>query len=211
MTGGADGHDAGRIDLDRPWRQVSWVVVDVEGNGQRPPDLVEAACLPVDAGAPGSARTWLVRPPRPITEPVRRIHGIGNADVAAAPAISIVAGEIRAALAGRVVIGHHVHVDLAVLGRELDGWVPPAHVDTLRLAKAVWPGLPSYGLDNLARAAQLPPPATAGTRHRAGYDAELTAALFITLAGTAGPDVTAAQLLALSSTPDTADDRTRLF
>lgn len=201
---GADcpGVGAAGLGLSRRWDQVPWVVVDVEGNGQRPPDLIEAACLPIDGGVPGPVRTWLVRPPRPITGLVRRIHGIGDADVAAAPTAADVAEQIRAQLTGRVVIGHHVGVDLAVLGRELGGWRAPAAVDTLRLAKAVWPGLPSYRLDNLTSAYHGPPPpafpapafpapgvsllppAALGGRHRAGYDVTLTAALFLALART---------------------------
>lgn len=191
-AGGAAG-----LGLSRPWQQVPWVVIDVEGNGQRPPDLIEAACLPIDGGVPGRVRTWLVRPPRPITGLVRRIHGISNADVATAPTTADVAAQIRAALAGRVVIGHHVHVDLAVLRRELDGWTPPAVLDTLRLARAVWPGLPSYSLDNLTAAARLRPgqpsslpPAGIGGRHRAGYDTAVTAALFLALARTVTDTVT---------------------
>lgn len=86
--------DAGGLDVSRPWQQVAWVVVDVEGNGQRPPDLVEAACLPIDGAVPGEARTWLVRPPRPITGLVRRIHGIRDADVATAPATADVAQSV---------------------------------------------------------------------------------------------------------------------
>lgn len=196
FTAGSPGVGAAGLGLSRPWQQVPWVVVDVEGNGQSPPDLVEAACLPLDGGVPGQVRTWLVRPPRPITGPVRRIHGIGNADVAAAPAVADVAEQIRAQLAGRVVIGHHVHVDLAVLGRELGGWTAPAALDTLRLAKALRPGLPSYRLDNLTAADPAPslvptsgssplPPAVLGSRHRAGYDVRLTAALFLALTRTA--------------------------
>jgi len=194
-TAGSSGSGTGGLRLGRPWQQVPWVVIDVEGNGQSPPDLVEAACLLLDDGVPGPARTWLVRPPRPITGPVRRIHGISNADVATAPTTTDIAEQIRAELAGRVVIGHHVGVDLAVLGRELDGWTAPAALDTLRLAKAAWPGLPSYSLDNLtAYAARLPPPTAPvtsalpstppGGRHRAGHDVTLTAALFLALVHT---------------------------
>lgn len=197
LGAGSPGAGAAGLGLGRPWQQVRWVVVDVEGNGQRPPDLVEAACLPIDGGVPGPVQTWLVHPPRPITGLVRRIHGISNADVATAPRTADVAEQIRAALAGRVVIGHHVHVDLAVLGRELDGWTPTAALDTLRLAKAIWPGRPSYSLDALTSlggpltqptafspaAASALPPAVHG-RHRAGYDVTLTAALFLALAST---------------------------
>jgi exodeoxyribonuclease X len=200
--------------LDRPWREVSWVVVDVEGNGQQPPDLVEAACLPVDSGQPGATRTWLVHPPRPINGLVTRIHGIRGAD-ADKPPIAAVAEEIRAALAGRIVVGHQVRVDVAVLSRELSGWAAPATVDTLRLAKAVWPGLPSYGLDALAYAARIPPPADApGGRHRAGYDAALTAALFLALAeasDSGGHHLSAADLVALASPGAAINGDPRLF
>jgi exodeoxyribonuclease X len=106
-----------------------------------------------------------------------------------------------------------VHVDLAVLTRELGAWPSPATVDTLRLAKAIWPGLSSYSLDTLADHAHLQQPAAGDTRrHRAGYDAELTAALFLTLATEAGTGpVSAAQLVALAaSRPADAGD-TRLF
>lgn len=199
--------------LNRPWADVGWVVVDVEGNGQQPPDLVEVACLPVDSGRPGPARVWLVRPPRPITGLVTRIHGIGNADVAGGPPVAEVAENIRAALTGRLLVGHQVHVDLAVLTRELGRWPSPATVDTLRLAKAAWPGLPSYSLDALVERAGIEPPQAAGARrHRAGYDAELTAALFLALAAEADEgELSAAQLVALAGGRPTNAGDTRLF
>jgi exodeoxyribonuclease X len=199
-------------DLDRPWTEAGWVVVDVEGNGQQPPDLVEAACLPIDAGQPGQLRGWLVRPPRPITALVTRIHGIRDRDVADVPPVADVADEIRAALAGRIVVGHQVHVDLAVLRRELDGWAPLATVDTVRLAKAVWPDLASYSLDALAEHATLRTAGTVGAqRHRAGYDTGLTAALFLALVhavAAAQSEPSAADLIAVAARrrPDRRDD-----
>ena len=119
-----------------------------------------------------------MHPPRPITAAVNRIHGIRDVDVADAPPTAAVAAEIRDALAGRVLVGHHVHVDLAVLRRELSGWAPSAALDTLRLAKAVWPGRASYRLDALTATADFPASSGPRRRHRAGYDAEATAALF---------------------------------
>jgi DNA polymerase III epsilon subunit-like protein len=94
VTGDSDAAKA--VGLDWPWREVPWIVVDVEGNGQRPPDLVEAACVPIDSGDSGAVRTWMVRPPRPITGPVTRILGIRNTDIANAPSTAAVAAEIRA-------------------------------------------------------------------------------------------------------------------
>jgi DNA polymerase III epsilon subunit-like protein len=194
--------------LERNWQDAEWVVVDVEGNGQQPPDLLEAACVPIDGGQPGILQTWLVRPHRPITGLAARIHGIRNPDVADAPTVAAVAAEIQAALAGRIVIGHQVHVDLAVLTRELRGCAAPLRLDTLRLAKAVWPGLPSYRLDALTQHAGIQPLHQAtGRRHRAGFDAALTAALFLALAQAAGDRLTAAALISLAH-PVTSSSRT---
>jgi DNA polymerase III epsilon subunit-like protein len=203
-------------DLDRPWQDAEWVVVDVEGNGLQPPDLLEAACLPIDSGQPGILQTWLVRPPRLITGLATRIHGISNPDVTAAPPVAAVAAEIQAALAGRIVVGHQVHVDLSVLAHELRGWAAPHRLDTLRLAKAVWPGLPSYRLDALTQHAGIQPlRQAAGRRHRAGHDAALTAALFLALAQAAGDGLTAAALISLAhpttSSPRTGASDTPLF
>jgi len=46
------------------WTSLNYVVVDVEGNGQRPPDLVELAAVPIIGGRIGDAQSWLVRPDR---------------------------------------------------------------------------------------------------------------------------------------------------
>jgi exodeoxyribonuclease X len=200
--------------LSRPWPEVGWVVVDVEGNGQQPPDLVEVACLPIDGSRPGQVQTWLVRPPRPITAAVARIHRISNRDVAAAPPVSEIAGQIRAALDDRVVVGHHVGVDIGVLGRELDGWRPTAMLDTLWLAKRIWQALHSYRLDALASRARLPtPPDTAGRRHRAGHDATLTAGLLLALAQAADPagTVPAGRLLRMARPRPAGPDDPALF
>ena len=42
------------------WTGQSFVVVDVEGNGQQPPDLVELAAVPVVDGVIGEPVSWLV-------------------------------------------------------------------------------------------------------------------------------------------------------
>ena len=78
-----------------PWTEQDYVVVDVEGNGARPPELVELTVVPIERGVIGSASTWLVRPPAPISDRARRIHGITDADVASAPPAAEVEAEIR--------------------------------------------------------------------------------------------------------------------
>lgn len=157
-----------------------YAVVDVEGNGQQPPDLVEIAVVPVSASLEiGPFRSWLVRPPRPITALVTsKVHGITNADVESEPPWPSVAGEVAAALAGRVLVAHNASVERSVLARHLPTYVLAEVIDTLALARRVWPELAAHGLDALIKARGLRMGTRYGHRHRAGYDAHATALIF---------------------------------
>lgn len=187
-----------RLDLDRLFDGVEAVVVDVEGNGRHPADIVEIALLPLQPGggtAVDALRSWLVRPPYPITRRAASLHGIRNTDVADAAPWSAIVDIVTETLAGRLVVAHNASVERQVLTTHLPGWQPAGWLDTLRLARAVWPDLAGgHGLDNLIThadlAAQLPRPTDRPgmTRHRAGYDAWMTAALLASLVGAAGPD-----------------------
>lgn len=48
------------------WTSLAYAVVDVEGNGQQPPDLVELAVVPITSGEIGEPIRWLVKPPHSI-------------------------------------------------------------------------------------------------------------------------------------------------
>jgi DNA polymerase III epsilon subunit-like protein len=150
------------------------VVVDVEGNGQQPPEIIEIAALPVDGPVGGQdLRSWLICPRSEISPLVtRKVHGISNADVADCPPWTDVAGEILSLLTDRMLVAHNASVERRILSTHLPAWTPPMVLDTLRLAKYVWPGLGGYALDKLTAHADLDTSAVAGHQHhRAGYDA----------------------------------------
>jgi DNA polymerase III epsilon subunit-like protein len=48
------------------WTALRYAVVDVEGNGQQPPDLVELAIVPIVGGVIGEPVSWLIKPPRAV-------------------------------------------------------------------------------------------------------------------------------------------------
>ncbi|MFF4814538.1 exonuclease domain-containing protein [Kitasatospora sp. NPDC001309] len=161
------------------------IVVDVEGNGAQPPDLVELAAIPVVDGSlvPSSARSTLIRPPHPITPLSVRIHGITNQDAASAPTWPQIGARVRAGLEGAWIAAHNAHVDYAVLLRHLPGWQPAGVLDTLRLARATYPKAAGYGLDALIELCGIDLSAVPGKRHRAAFDAHAAALLLIHLAG----------------------------
>lgn len=191
----------GDDELGQPWTRLRWTVIDVEGNGQHPdPDLVEVAVVTILDGQVGPVRSWLIRPPRPITWRAQKVHGLSTADVAHAPTIAEVAPEILAALHDvDALVGHQVTVDLAVLRRSIPGWPNLPAVDTLRLARAWHADLPSHRLGALADHFHLTT-ALPGAAHRAGYDATVTARLLQRLATTPEP-ATIRQLLDVGRPP----------
>jgi DNA polymerase III epsilon subunit-like protein len=160
------------------------LVVDVEGNGTNPPDLVEVAALPIRDGKPdtSTAGAWLIRPPRPVTPFAARVHGLTNETLASCPSWSKVSGQVGGLLGGRWIAAHGAHVDYRVLSAHLPDWQPAGVIDTLRLARAACPGLSSYGLDALIK--QRTPDLTSALdqRHRARFDAYATALLLLDLA-----------------------------
>jgi DNA polymerase III epsilon subunit-like protein len=165
------------------WTTLAYAVADVEGNGQQPPDLVELGVLPITGGTIGEPVSWLVKPPRPIKYMAATVHGISGKDVAGCPPFAGIEPDVRQALASRVLVAHNAHVDVSVLRRELDGWEPPEVFDTLKLARRLLPGRPSYKLGALVKELSLDEGIPSGLRpHRAAYDVLVTARLFVRLA-----------------------------
>jgi DNA polymerase III epsilon subunit-like protein len=166
------------------WTSLRYAVVDVEGNGQQPPDLVELAVVPIVDGTIGEPTNWLVKPARPIKYFATRIHGIiTTADVAEAPSFESIADQVCASLHVPALVAHNAHVDVGVLKRHLPTWDVPEVFDTLKLARRLLPDQPGYRLGRLVRALNLAEGLPDGLApHRATYDVLVTARLFVRLA-----------------------------
>lgn len=180
------------------WKATTFAVIDVEGNGQQPPDLVEIAIATVDRGVRQAVYSSLIRPPRPITPIVRRLHGISNEAVADAPSIAQIADEISDRLEGKVPLGHNVRVDINVISRQLPtSWTPAFAIDTLLLAKRVLPAQPSYSLERLRAHLGLEHEGSSTIRHRAGADVVAAFDLFCALVSRLGSEPTLRELFQL--------------
>jgi exodeoxyribonuclease X len=165
------------------WTNLDYVVVDVEGNGQQPPDLVELAAVPIVGGVIGEPVSWLVRPEQPITPMARRIHGITNEAVADAPMFEDIKVDVLLALSYPALVAHNAHVDVGVLQRKLMGWECPEVFDTLKLSRRFIPNQMSHRLGSLVEALKLAEGLPLELKpHRATYDAVVTARLFQMLA-----------------------------
>ena len=166
------------------WTTLDYVVVDVEGNGQQPPDLVELAAVPIVGGIIGEPKSWLVKPDQPITGFAKRIHGISNEQVADVQVFAYIEADVLKALDASALIAHYAHVDVGVLQRKLGDWECPEVFDTLKLARRLLPGRQTYRLGSLVEEFDLGQGlGGADQPHRATYDAVVAARLFVHLAG----------------------------
>jgi DNA polymerase III subunit epsilon len=167
------------MDSNRYW------VIDVEGSGSTPPEIVELAMLEiVELKFTGNKQHWLVRPKQPIEPSATRIHGLTDDDVIGAPSIEDIADDMLQWLDDTPIIGHNVRVELEIISRSVPDWSPRAAIDTLKLARLLRPGLPSYGLEKLGESLGLSDEAARRSErvhHSALYDATLTGLIFIDL------------------------------
>ncbi|HEY5719822.1 MAG TPA: exonuclease domain-containing protein [Gammaproteobacteria bacterium] len=134
------------VDRRRRWDAVEYLVLDFETTGvdAGSAEILSAGYLLIRAGAIhlDSARHRLVRPQGALTAATVVIHGITHDRSAEGEALAAVVDELLAALAGRVLVGHHVATELAFLSAACravhgTGFAGPA-IDTLELEARCW-------------------------------------------------------------------------
>jgi DNA polymerase III epsilon subunit family exonuclease len=149
--------------------------------------LLEVACVALENGTIGETWARFVRPVgaksavRAIAPGATRVHGITDEMVAAAQYPREVGDALAERCANATLVFHNAAFDLAFLAKLIKaaGRPPLANpvVDTLGLARGLWPGAEA-SLGALARRVELP----YETAHRAAGDALTTARLFLVLA-----------------------------
>jgi CBS domain-containing protein len=111
------------------------------------------------------------------------IHGIDAAAIAGAPSYGAIHADLVGFIGGRVLIGHNIGFDLAILTREngLAGTKPFWNhiLDTRVLGEICFPHLGGFTLDKLASHLKI----AIDNRHDALGDAVLTARVFVALTG----------------------------
>jgi DNA polymerase-3 subunit epsilon/CBS domain-containing protein len=161
------------------------VVIDTETTGldAAKARIVEIAAVPITAGKVDGAAAFraLVRPDEPIPEAATRIHGIDETALAEVGRFAEIWPSCATAIGDRIVIGHTLGFDLAVLKRECEragiAWTRPRGLDTRLLAEVARADLAGYSLDQLAAWLGV----AVDGRHSALGDATITAHVFLAL------------------------------
>ena len=158
-----------------------FVVVDVETTGTDPKmaDLIEIAAVRVRGRDILDRWSTFVDPARSIFG--RQMHGITDKDVKGAPTPKEAAETFLAFVGEALIVGHNVGFDLSFIeAARGDGYRFEAgrYLDTLVLARELFPGAESYRLGDLARFFGI----ELESAHRALPDAEATARLLLAFA-----------------------------
>lgn len=156
-----------------------YAIVDIEttgsyaaGNG-----ITEIAIVTHDGREILSRWETLVNPHRPIPRFIQGLTGITDAMVANAPSFQEVASTIHELLQGKIFIAHNVNFDYSFVKFHLErhGYnFDTRKLCTVRLARKIVPGLPSYSLGRLCMSLGI----EHRDHHRAMGDAAATAMLF---------------------------------
>lgn len=145
--------------------------------------IVQMGAVPIRRGVVDAAATWevLVDPRVPIPPSSTAIHHITNAMVRNAPSFADAWRGFEEFSGGRILIGHSIGFDLAVLAREADraglDWKKPRSLCIRLLAATANPRLPDYSLEAIASWLGI----TIEDRHQAPGDARAAADIFVAL------------------------------
>lgn len=119
----------------------------------------------------------LINPNQVIPKYIQAFTGITNEMVQDAPQFEEVAEKIFTILQGNVFVAHNVNFDYSFVKNHLEYYgysLNAKKLCTVRLARQIFPGLPSYSLGNLCNSLEI----ELNNRHRAGGDASATIILF---------------------------------
>jgi DNA polymerase-3 subunit epsilon len=169
--------------LQYPLQDVPLVFLDFETTGLYPhrgDRICEVALQRVVGETIALGFSSLINPERPLSAQSFSVNRIDAAELASAPTFAEVAGPVRSALAGAAVVAHNAPFDLEFLHTELalaglPQLIVPA-IDTLTIARRLFPKRSSHSLSALSHALGAPPPS-----HRAMDDVQALRVVFADL------------------------------
>ncbi|WDM02768.1 PolC-type DNA polymerase III [Alicyclobacillus cycloheptanicus] len=166
---------------DRSLDEASaYVVFDTETTGlnAREDTLIEIAAVRMKGRNIVDTFSTLIDPERPLSAKITELTGISNDMLVGQPKMKDALVRFREFSEGAILVAHNAEFDVGFLAQcglraGLADWKPPV-IDTLALARALYPGEKNYRLKTLTQKFNV----ELVNHHRALADAEATAKVF---------------------------------
>lgn len=158
---------------------MAYAIVDIETTGgyAAANGITEISIQVFDGEKVIEEFETLINPNQVIPKYIQAFTGITNEMVQDAPQFEDVAEKIFTILQGNVFVAHNVNFDYSFIKNHLEHYgytLNEKKLCTLRLARQILPGYPSYSLGKLCHSLNI----ELKNRHRAGGDAKATVVLF---------------------------------
>lgn len=163
---------------------MRFIAFDFETTGTLPgvDRIVEIGAVRFVNGQVDAVYSTLVDPKMAIPEAASRVNGISNDMVAGKPAIESLLESFAEFCADDPMVAHNAAFDAQFLLADVKKFESPAPrglvLDTLAMARKVFPGLPNYRLGTLVQHLEIP----STEFHRAEADATYCGQLFMKIA-----------------------------
>jgi len=160
---------------------MEFVAFDLETTGTDPRTgaIVEIGAIRFRNGEAGERFGELIDPKTPIPPAASRVNGITDEMVQGKPRIEDVAGPFAQFCGSSPLVAHNAPFDFRFLSASIRRFRLPAPggpvLDSLTLARKLFPGLPNYRLGTLVRHFDFP----SGVFHRAEEDSAYCGLLFV--------------------------------
>lgn len=160
-------------------KKTEYAIVDIETTGGNASGsrITEIAIVIHDGTEVVDRWETLVNPQKEIPFAIFALTGITNEMVRGAPIFDDISEKVLEMLTDRVFVAHNVNFDYSFVRHQLEQagfrWTA-RKLCTVRAARKIKPGLPSYSLGRLCNSLGIP----LENAHRAGGDAAATAILF---------------------------------
>ena len=166
---------------DKKIDDEEFVVFDIETTGlnSHTNEIIEIGAVKIKSGRIVDRYSQLINPGRPIPYHITEITSITDEQVANEPKINEVIGKFVDFVGDAVLVAHNAPFDMGFIKRDIKKYLNIDYqcsvIDTLQMARDLFPDLKKYGLGDLNKTLGL----ALEKHHRAVDDSQATANMFI--------------------------------
>ena len=166
---------------DKKIDDEEFVVFDIETTGlnSHTNEIIEIGAVKIKSGRIVDRYSQLINPGRPIPYHITEITSITDEQVANEPKINEVIGKFVDFIGDAVLVAHNAPFDMGFIKRDIKKYLSIDYqcsvIDTLQMARDLFPDLKKYGLGDLNKTLGL----ALEKHHRAVDDSQATANMFI--------------------------------